>query len=147
MKRYNLAPKVLCCTAKNKVLKKNVEGGFPETWWDEGDAEKLVKEGFLVPAEITEKVVVDAEVEVEEEETAEEVNETTEEVVEETTEEVTEETLETAEEIIENKVEPENVPYVNWTEAALKEVLTLRGVEFDETLKKAELYKLYKAGN
>jgi hypothetical protein len=137
MKRYNLAPKVLCCTAKNKVLKKNVEGGFPETWWDEGDAEKLVKEGFLVPAEITEKVVVEAEVE--EEETAEEVNETAEVVVE--------ETLESKEEKIEDKVEPENVPYVNWTEAALKEVLTLRGVEFDETLKKAELYKLYKAGN
>lgn len=139
MKRYNLAPSVICCTAKNKVLKKNIVGGFPESWWDEGDAEKLVKEGYLVPAEITEKVEVAAETVVKEEETAEEVTETTEEAVE--------ETLESKEEKIEDKVEPENVPYVNWTEAALKEVLTLRGVEFDETLKKAELYKLYKAGN
>lgn len=129
MKRYNLAPQVLCCTAKNRVLKQNIEGGFPESWWDAGDAEKLVKEGFLVPVNATEIVEAVAEVEVEK------------------AEKVQEETLESKEEKIEDKVEPENVPYVNWTEAALKEVLTLRGVEFDETLKKAELYKLYKAGN
>lgn len=136
MKRYNLAPQVLCCSAKNRVLKKNIEGGFPESWWDAGDAEKLVKEGFLVPVVAVQQIPAVSVV----------VNEPAEETIKEA-EEVVEETLENKEELIEDKVEPENVPYVNWTEAALKEVLTLRGVEFDETLKKAELYKLYKAGN
>ncbi len=47
MKRYNLAKNVLCCTAKNRVLKANIPGGFPASYWEEGEAEKLVKEGYL----------------------------------------------------------------------------------------------------
>lgn len=48
MKYYNLKPAVLCVTARNKVLKSNIPGGFPENWWEEGKADKLVEEGFLI---------------------------------------------------------------------------------------------------
>ena len=133
MKYYNLSPKVLCCTAKNRILKKNIDGGFPESWWDEGGAEKLVKEGFLVPVEVVEQLPSVT------------VIKKTKAVAEEVKEEVSEKTPEEVkEDEIKDHVEPKDVPYVNWTEAALREVLSLRGIEFTPKMNKPELYKLYK---
>jgi hypothetical protein len=114
MKYYNLAPKVLCCCAKNRVLKKNIEGGFPENWWDEGDADRLVKEGFLVPVE-TEKQIPSVTVIVKEKESKGDA--------------------ENGKKLI---------PYVSLKREQLMEILSLRGIEFETDANKQTLYQLYK---
>lgn len=167
MRYFNLAPHVLCTTAKNRVLKKDIEGGFPENWWPEGEVDKQVEDGFLVEINPAELTVPTKKVEKEDSSTFNEVDgpessdntpefeesssylvpeDEMDETFEETHEE--EETeLEESESDEENEntyLPKEEVPYAKWTETALKDVLTMRGVSFDPDAKKPELWRLYK---